>query len=67
MEIFSVQTDQIEISPPGKSLTETLTVNSPQLEQNWDTELREAVLVYTKGEQTYFGRPARLLSSPFWV
>lgn len=57
MEIFSVQTDQIEISTPAKSLTETLTVNSPQLEQNWDTELGEAVLVYTKWEvqlQTYF-------------
>lgn len=39
MEIFSIQTDQIEISPPGKSLTETLTVNSPQLEQNQGTEL----------------------------
>lgn len=48
MEIFPVQTDQIEISPSGKSLTETLTVNSPQLEQNRGTELGEAVLVYTK-------------------
>lgn len=57
MEIFSVQTDHIEISPPGKSLTETLTLNRPQLEQNWGTELGEAVLVYTKWEvqlQAYF-------------
>lgn len=57
MEIFPVQTDQIEISPSGKSLTETLTVNSPQLEQNRGTELGEAVLVYTKWEvqlQAYF-------------